>query len=402
MDDIMISGDAGATVLFGIDTDDDGEYDAPDPCDNMDNFCTGCIAWGQYWDDDWCMDPIPMLPLENALIWETEIADAYEAWLTIDIDYCLDDWYLTGFLYGLADFWMRWIATLQISIDGGNTWETLDIFADGCFDGQLTYDISDWAGNDILVRIIIEFDGHILPWWMNDNLLGLTPDWVLMHFINYYYVYYDGFFCVEDMFITGKKDNNPPVSTIQMSGTMADAGWYSTPVNVKITATDDNCVKEIHYILDGTETVVAGDEATFTISSNGAHTLSFWAVDCVGNVESPNTVPTFRIDAGSPPDVTITAPEPGLYLFGNKLLSSSKVFIIGAFTIEAAATDAESGVYRVQFYLDNDIISEDTETPFSAYCAQKHMGAGTIKVVAEDFSGNTAEDTLDVTYYKFL
>jgi len=30
------------------------------------------------------------------------------------------------------------------------------------------------------------------------------------------------------------------------------------------------------------------------------------------------------------------------------------------------------------------------------------MGAGTIKVIAEDFSGNTAEDTLDITYYKFL
>jgi len=100
--------------------------------------------------------------------------------------------------------------------------------------------------------------------------------------------------------------------------------------------------------------------------------------------------------------VAITAPEPGLYLFGNKLLSSSKVFIIGAFTIEATATDAESGVYKVAFYLDGDLIGESTSAPYSAYCAVKHMGAGEIKVVAEDFSMNTAEDTLDVTYYKFL
>jgi hypothetical protein len=30
------------------------------------------------------------------------------------------------------------------------------------------------------------------------------------------------------------------------------------------------------------------------------------------------------------------------------------------------------------------------------------MGDGTIRVVAEDFAQNTAEDTLDITYYKFL
>ena len=120
------------------------------------------------------------------------------------------------------------------------------------------------------------------------------------------------------------------------------------------------------------------------------------------NEDAHHTLPTFRIDSGNPPTVAITAPEPGLYLFGNKLLSSSKVFIIGAFSIEATASDAESGVYRVQFYLDGDLLSESTEVPYSAYCAVKHMGAGTIKVVAEDFSGNTAEDTLDITYYKFL
>lgn len=192
------------------------------------------------------------------------------------------------------------------------------------------------------------------------------------------------------------------MTTITMTGTMTDAGWYSTPVSVKLTATDDNGVKEVHYILDGKETVVAGSSASFTVSGNGAHNIEYWSVDLTGNVETHKTVPTFRIDSGAPPSVSITAPTPGLYLFGNRLLSLSKVFIIGAFTVEATASDAESGVYRVQFLLDGDVISEDTTAPFSAYVAAKHMGSGVLKVVAEDFSGNTAEDTLDITYYKFL
>ena len=108
-----------------------------------------------------------------------------------------------------------------------------------------------------------------------------------------------------------------------------------------------------------------------------------------------------EIDTG-PPEVKLIAPEPGLYLFGNKLLPTSKIILIGAFTVEATASDSESGVYRLQFYLDDELFAEDTETPFSVRCAVKHMGAGVIKVIAEDFVLNTAADTLDITYYNFL
>jgi hypothetical protein len=397
----------GATYIFGVDTDDDDVYDAPDPMDTMENWCTDNIHYGCFWSDgpSWCINPIPLFPVDNALVWETELNDAYEAWLTVVVDFDLLDLYLPGFVWPYGppygepvDFWARYIAYLEISIDGGNNWDVLDTYA-GTDSGTFVYNLNEYAGNDILVRIVVRFVGEIPGYYTNDNVFGYTPEMLLA----YLYGYYDGgYICLDDMFITGKEDNTPPVSTITMTGTMADAGWYSTPVSVKITATDDNCVKEIHYILDGKETVVAGATASFTVSSNGQHTLSFWAVDCLGNVEAMHTVPAFRIDAGAPPSVAITAPEPGLYLFGNKLLSLSKVFIIGAFTAEATASDAESGVYRVQFLLDGDVIADDTEAPFSAYVAVRHMGAGTLKVIAEDFSGNTAEDTLDITYYKFL
>ena len=342
------------------------------PEDDLVNFCVGNWHIGQFWttmnNTGWCTElDEDGYAVYDALVWDTEIADSYEAVLTVEMD-----WDFAPNPHGTVGY-------VQISADGGVNWYTLDYLHD-TGSGTGTYDLTFWAGNDILIRFLV--DGR------HAALAGYMPtEWN---------------WCVWDAKIVGKRDTTPPMTEIAMSGTVTEAGWYSSVVNVVITAVDDAAMGEIHYILDGHETVVSGDKATFTVSENGAHNIEYWGVDATGNVETHHTVPTFRIDSGAPPTVAITAPEPGLYLFGNKLLSSSKVFIIGAFNIEATASDAESGVYRVQFYLDGDLISEDTEVPFSAYCAQKHMGAGTIKVVAEDFSGNTADDTLDITYYKFL
>jgi hypothetical protein len=335
------------------------------------NWCIHDLCVGNYWTEtvypdestEWCNYFSAGDMIDNYIIWTTEISDAYEAYLVFETIYDLPG---------------DTTAEVQISNDGGENWYVLYRFtgdSGGWYVEDTHKDISAWAGSDLLIRFIVESDGS-----------G------------------DGFWCLRDIIIIGKNDDNAPMTTASMTGTMTDAGWYSSSVSVTITATDVGAgMGEIHYILDGVETVVPGESASFTVSGNGPHNIEYWGVDKVGNEETPhNVIPTFRIDMGSPPSVSINEPTPGLYLFGNKLLSLSKIFIIGGFNIEATATDDESGVYRVQFLLDGDVISEDTEAPFSAYCAVKHSGAGVIKVIAEDFAGNTAEDTLDITYYKFL
>jgi len=191
----------------------------------------------------------------------------------------------------------------------------------------------------------------------------------------------------------------PPSASVSLSGNSVGPGMYAGPVTVTITAVDDMAMGEIHYTLDGVETVVDGNKATFKVSDDGDHTVTFFPVDATGNVGSTGSV-SFSID-NSPPTVSITAPEPGLYLLGNKLLGMSKVFIIGAFTAEATADDAQ-GVAVVQFLLNGEVVGEDTTAPYDAYIAVKNMGAATLKVIAEDGVGNTAEDSMDITYYKFL
>jgi hypothetical protein len=364
LDDILIT-----NMIYDDDVFPPATVDFFDTCDNMDNWCLDFDHYGQWWeyiaiDSMWCTE-FPPLPVVDGLIWTTEIADCFEAYLSVEMAWDFDPG-----AQGLV----------QVREVGGE-WFTLDvltgasgagIFPDDFWETR-HYNLNFWVGKDIQIQFLAQ------------GAMGAGGRW-----------------CIGQALITGKQDHTPPVTTLTMSGTMADAGWYSSAVQCEITAVDDVAMGEIHYILDGVHKVVPGDRASFTVTENGAHNLEYWGVDAIGNEEVHHIVPTFRIDAGAPPTVAITAPTPGLYLFGNKLLSSSKVFIIGAFNIEATASDAESGIYRVQFYLDGDIIAEDTEVPYNAYCAVKHMGAGTIKAVAEDFSGNTAEDTLDVTYYKFL
>ena len=367
LDDIVIT-----DMIFDDDVFPPEVLDFVDPCDDMSNWCADVNHFGQWWEYDdvnvrWCTDYPAGLDVEDALIWTTEIKDCYEAFLTIE----------TAYDFGGLDRGL-----VQIKEVGGTQWFTLDIFTGASGPGPIFpddfwttihYVITPWVGKDIQVRFLVDSVGDGGEW------------------------------CVRNMIITGKQDHTAPTATITMSGTMKDSGWYSSAVKVIITAEDiGSGVKEIHYILDGVETVVAGDTATFTISGNGIHTLEYWAVDNIGNIGAHHTIPSFKIDSGAAPTVAITAPEPGIYLFGKKILSSSNVFIIGAFTIEATAADADSGIYKLAFYLDDQLLGEDTEAPYSQYVASRHMGAGTIKVTAEDFAQNVAEDTLDLKYYKFF
>jgi hypothetical protein len=313
----------------------------------------------------------PAEPIDEALVWSTEIEDAYEAWLFGNWEYDIPN--------GAQ-------LTFEISADGGDNWFVVAFVEGPDVSPRVAipctpFDLTPWAGMPILVRT------RVINYGVDTNDDGVEDTW------------YDGYVCVDHMAIHGKQDMLPPTASISLSGNMIGPGLYAGPVTVTIKAEDDMGMGEIHYILDGTESVVSGDEAKFTVSADGDHTVEYWAVDATGNEGAHGSV-SFSID-NSPPTVQLTAPTPGLYLFGNQLLSMSKVFIIGAFTAEATADDAQ-GVAVVKFMLNGEVVSEDTTAPYSAYIAQKNMGDATLKVVAEDGVGNTAEDSMDITYYKFL
>jgi len=388
-----------------------------------DNWCVDCVHYGCNWTQigtyTW-FNAWPAEPVHNALVWSTELHADYEAYLDGRQMYTI----------GAGT-----VLLVELSDDGGNSWYVIERVVGpastygnwipiGCtvdytdftnLSGKLKYterssyrfDLSPWAGKDILIRArVINLGVHSYELW--------SRIWLAVPFASaFYYLWHDatyspGFWMLDNLTIIGKEDYKAPVSTATLSGDVKtvvnNVPKYAGPVTVTITASDDVAMGEIHYILDGTEHVVSGASATFTVSEDGTHTVEYWAVDAVGNEETPHHTLTFAIDL-TPPTVEITAPGTGIYIFGKKFIDWKSTIIIGGFTAEARATDDE-GVKLVKFYIDDNLVGA-TDTPtngdiYSYYICVKHMGAGTLKVVAEDVVGNTASASMDITYFKFF
>jgi len=198
-------------------------------------------------------------------------------------------------------------------------------------------------------------------------------------------------------------DTTPPRTFIEIFGKQyPQAEEYFSDVKICIYAIDDYGMGEIHYLRDGKETVVPGDIAKFAVTRTGGHNIEYWGVDAAGNEEIPHNSVEFRIVCYDGPFVYITFPWPGLYLFGNLILSFDKVFIIGSFPIEADVYDYFNEITNIEFYLDDTLVGTASTPPYSAYCTIKHFGAGKIKAKGIVDENSWVYDILDITYYKFF
>jgi len=160
-------------------------------------------------------------------------------------------------------------------------------------------------------------------------------------------------------------DFTPPTASLSLSPTTPSSGWYSGDVSVSLTATEEaggSGVKEIRYSVDmGAEQVVAGASGSFTISSEGVHTIAYWSIDNAGNVESTQYA-TVKIDKTAP---TVE------HALSNGVLT-------------LAGSDALSGVDWVKFKIDNG-----TEQTYTGPVTLP-VGARVVIVRARDIAGNVS------------
>lgn len=94
----------------------------------------------------------------------------------------------------------------------------------------------------------------------------------------------------------GWLDSAAPTTTATLTGTLGNAGWYISDVQVKLSADDSSGgsgVKETDYSFDGTNWNLYINP--FTISANGATTIYYRSTDNMGNVETTETQ-TIKID----------------------------------------------------------------------------------------------------------
>jgi len=136
-------------------------------------------------------------------------------------------------------------------------------------------------------------------------------------------------------FVVSTLDGTPPSTTLNQAPVADSYGWNDTSVTVSLVAADNpggSGVASTFYTVDGgaTQTYTGG----FPISTEGAHTLTYYSVDLAGNVESAKNG-TVRIDM-TPPST------------GDDHVATST----GSATIHLTPTDALSGVASTSWTLD--------------------------------------------------
>lgn len=275
---------------------------------------------------------------------------------------------LVFWAYGItpADYDSLFVSVRRI-VDGvPQEWETPFIvdLAPGWNEYRL--DLNPWVGPDSVIQIAFRF---ISDYYNTFGALGVK---------------------VDDIKLDIKPDEVAPVTTCSLSGQMGNEGWYTGAVTVDLTAEDDlSGVYQTWYRVDGGSWTLY--EGRFKVSTDGQHTVEYYSIDNVGNVETIKSC-SFKIDATAP-TASITTPQEGyIYIMGRQLFRNplGGTIIIGGITFEATASDATSGVDYVHFSVDG-MDYDDASSPYSVYWHKFDFlpKTYTLTVTPYDVAGNS-------------
>ncbi|MDQ0792729.1 OmpL47-type beta-barrel domain-containing protein [Streptomyces sp. B1I3] len=175
-------------------------------------------------------------------------------------------------------------------------------------------------------------------------------------------------------------DETAPETSATVSGEKDDAGAYLGMATVTVTASDTGSgVNTIEYAI-GADGAWQAYTAPVMVHEVGTHTVRYRATDRSGNVAAEKAV-DFTVTA--PPSQDRTPPVTAAAVTGDK--NSDGAFITSA-TVAVTATDADSGVDKVEYSLDGG--------PYLAYSSPvivDRVGRHTFAHRATDKAGNTSE-----------
>jgi|GEM_PF-3558157 len=99
----------------------------------------------------------------------------------------------------------------------------------------------------------------------------------------------------------------------------------------------------------------------------------------------------YSVEDTTPPTLKKTKPVNGVYVNDRKIIPFIFPIIIGSITIEVDVIDNETGVKKVDFYIDDELKATDTIEPYAWKWGGTYFGLHTIKIVAYDNAGNYGE-----------
>jgi len=98
----------------------------------------------------------------------------------------------------------------------------------------------------------------------------------------------------------------------------------------------------------------------------------------------------------TPPTVSISQPEPGIYVKDALVLSFPVPLVIGQITVKAMADDEGYGINRVEFFVDHQLQATVGEAPYHWIWSSPMFFRHTLTVVAYDNAGLNASVSLVV------
>ncbi len=168
-------------------------------------------------------------------------------------------------------------------------------------------------------------------------------------------------------------DVTAPTTTASATGSQGNNGWYTSSVQVSLSATDPDGSGDVasrFYSVDGSTPQTYGGQA-FPVSGDGVHTLRWWSADQTGNTETQRQG-SLKIDS-TPPTTTVTLS--GLQIGPNTY--------VGPVTIQIAATDNLSGLATTRYTLDGSSPQAYNQTVLAL-----SIGIHTITYWSVDKAGN--------------
>jgi len=212
--------------------------------------------------------------------------------------------------------------------------------------------------------------------------------------------------------------NNPPNKPSLISPANGSTVGSSNSATLKVEVTDpDDDPMDVYFYNDsddsliGTVTDVAsGDSAQVSWLGLSCNTTYHWyAVADDTHLDTKSDTWSFNTSEAEnkAPKVCIVKPQRALYIFNTMirkyLLPFRIPLIIGKITIVANATDEDSGIEKVEFYINGELKGNDTTEPYTynwTWDRLRLIHLFIIKVVAYDNEGATAEECMIVR--KFL
>ncbi|MFI1864134.1 OmpL47-type beta-barrel domain-containing protein [Streptomyces jumonjinensis] len=184
------------------------------------------------------------------------------------------------------------------------------------------------------------------------------------------------------------EDTTAPVASAAVEGALDPEGAYIGQATVTVSASDEGSgVARTEYAL-GADGPWQAYTAPIVVSTVGAHTVRYRAVDRAGNVSAEKTA-GFRVVA-RPTDDT-TPPDTSATLSGDR---DDQGRYLDMATVTVTASDTGSGVNAIEYAIGAD----GAWQPYTAPVMVHSLGAHTVRYRAADRAGNvSAVKSVDFT-----